>query len=76
VGLDAGTVAACPAALQDGGEFGELAGGLGDGLVEAAGLPGVQGRRVGEDDPSLGAERRDPGLVPGQPGEPRGVDDG
>ena len=58
------------AAGQPGGQSRQLPLGLGQGLVEAAGLAGVEGGRVGQDHPAGGAERLGGGLDRGQSPEP------
>jgi hypothetical protein len=56
-------------------QHGQLRGCRGHGLVEAAGLGGVQGRRVGEHDAPIGAEDAAAVLQRGHAGEPVGVHD-
>ena len=55
-------------------ELGQLAAGLGQGLVEAGGLLVVQVLRVGDDDAPLGAEDDLGGLEGGEAGEAALVD--
>ena len=55
-------VAAGAAAGQAGLQLGQAAAGLGQGLVQAAGLLGVQVRRVGEHRAAGHAERGDGGV--------------
>jgi hypothetical protein len=58
------------------GQLGQRPSGLGQGLLEAAGLRGVQGRGVREQDASVDAEHDPPGVVRGQLAEPVRVDHG
>jgi hypothetical protein len=53
----------------------EFAAGLGQRLIEAAGLGGVQTRGVGEHRAAVYPERGDPGVHAGQAGVPLAVDD-
>ena len=62
LGLHLGPVAAGAAAGQAGGQLGEPAARLGQGLVQAAGLLGVQVRRVGEHRAAGHAQRGDGGV--------------
>jgi hypothetical protein len=75
-GLYPGAVAAALATFEYPGELVQLAGGLGDGLVEPAGLFGVQVRGVGQQYPALRAEGVDAGLVGGEPTVASRVDAG
>ena len=59
---------------EAGGELGELAASLGQGLVEASGLLVVQVLGMAHDDAPVGAEHDLGGLEGGQPGERLGVD--
>ncbi len=68
--------AAGPAAGQGRGELTELPGGLGQGLIEPAGLLGVQVRRVCQHRPPGTAECRHGGVDRGQAGEPVRINDG
>ncbi len=74
-GLDRGAAPAGLAAGQGGGQLVELPGGLGQGLVEAAGLALVQGRGVGEHDAAVGAVNLPAGVEGGQAAETLFVDD-
>jgi hypothetical protein len=67
LGLECGAVTAALAGVQDPGELGQRPGGFGQGLVEPAGLFGVQVRGVGEQDPAGRAEGVGGGLVRGEP---------
>ena len=69
LGLDLAAGAAGLAAGQPGGQARQLPVGLGQGLVEAAGLAGVEGGRVGEDHLVGRAERGSGGFGRGQPAE-------
>ena len=69
--LVAGPVGVAPS--QGVGQRGELRDRLGQGLVEAAGLGGVQGGGMGEHYATVGAEDLAAVLQGGQPGEPVGV---
>ena len=74
LGLNGVEPAAGLAAGQGRGEFAEVPGGLGQGLVEAGGLFGVQVGRVGQDHPPVGAEHECAGVVGAEPWVLVGVD--
>jgi hypothetical protein len=67
IGLDRG---AGVAASQPVGQFPQPGLGVGQGLVEAAGLRGVQGVRMGEDRAAGHAQRGRRGVEEGEAGEP------
>jgi hypothetical protein len=66
LGLDAVAVFAGVPAGEAGLQLGQLAAGLGQGLLEPAGLAGVEGGRVGDDYPS-GCPQRVRGSGAGRP---------
>jgi hypothetical protein len=74
LGLDSGGPAAGLAAGQGRGQLAQGPGGLGQGLVEAGRLGGVQVRGVGQDDPPVGAEHERAGVVGAQSWVLLGVD--
>src|ERR1035437_9731056 len=59
---------------QSRGELAQVPGGLGEGLVEAGALFGVQVGGVGQDDPPVGAEHERAGVVGAEPWVLVGVD--
>jgi hypothetical protein len=73
LGLDGGAGPAGLAAGQFVGQHAQALPGLGQGLVEAAGLPGVQAGGVGQDRAAGHPERGDGGVHIAQTGEPVGV---
>ncbi len=70
--VGASRVVAGPAGVAP-GQRGQFRGRLGQGLVEATGLGGVQGHRVGEHDAPGNAEDLAAAVERGQPGNPVGV---
>src|ERR1019366_2914941 len=75
LGQDGVGFAAGLAAGQGRGELAQVPGGFGQGLVEAGGLFGVQVGRVGQDDPTVGAEHECVGVVGAEPWVLVGVDE-